>query len=94
MGNQVAEFAVGDRVLEQRQTRFAPHREAAQPDRTGAPQTLLRVPDGVCTRLTRRSQPWGQWRCTAFAKRSQNWGRLLPWWGKEWWDNSSASFCD
>ena len=46
MGDQVADFAVGDRVLSN--GRHASHHVVKRAkDRTGAPQTLLRVPKGV-----------------------------------------------
>ena len=46
MGDQVADFAVGDRVLSN--GRHASHHIVSRATkRTGAPQTLLRVPEGV-----------------------------------------------
>ncbi len=46
VGDEVTEFAVGDRVLSN--GKHASHHIISRAiDRTGAPQTLLRVPDGV-----------------------------------------------
>ena len=93
VGDQVADFAVGDRVLSN--GRHASHHIVSRATkRTGAPQTLLRVPEGSRPGGRDVHHAWGQWRCTAFAKRSPNSGKPLPWWGKEWWGNSFASSCD
>ena len=82
VGDQVAGFAVGDRVLSN--GRHASHHIVSRATkRTGAPQTLLRVPEGVDP-ADATFTTLGAVAMHGIRKAEPNWGKPLPWWGKEW----------